>query len=123
MKPVYFDLLRVNCHIIVALLDAEGIYATIGPGDLLLEIPGETAGMPTVWVRDGDYDRALALVQGVDGAQADPRQTPGPRRSESPARRRTPQRPVGKTRLLGHLGGSCSYPTPIPVALSLANRD
>ena len=80
MKEVFTNSSVIPCDLIKSVLDSAGITATIrnelgsaaaGCGLPVLDNPSLPWAWPEVWVNDEDYERALEIIAGSDGAQDD----------------------------------------------------
>ena len=67
MKPVFTARDPVEAHLLRAVLESEGIEATV-QGEFLYQarggVPFDNHTAPTVWVTDEEVDRARTVVEG-----------------------------------------------------------
>jgi hypothetical protein len=71
MKQVYMAQDPIEAHLVVDLLQAQGIAATV-QGEHLFAIRGVVPiSYPTVWVLDDDYERARQVALDYDQGQYD----------------------------------------------------
>ena len=72
LKQIYTSRNATEAHFLRALLDAQGISATV-MGETLPELigAGPSAALPSVWVHPDDMERAAAVLAGFDSAPAD----------------------------------------------------
>ena len=67
MKPVFSARDPVEAHLLRAVLESEGIEATVVGEFLFLArggVPFDNHTVPSVWVSDEDVDRARTVVEG-----------------------------------------------------------